>query len=114
VRQRPGLVYSYVVLLDVTPAQVTTQLPQVKLCMSELDVNGCFDWRDDLRFSKGDAQCLQKRTDDGAVTRRLESVGKQQARLGVVLSHCCAILDFGCRHVNLFLSTLWTPVAMFP
>jgi hypothetical protein len=86
----------------------------VELRLSELDVNGCFGWRDDLRFSKGNAQRLQKRTDDGAVTRRLESVGKQQARLGVVLPPCCAILDFGCRHVKSSLSTPWTPVAMLP
>jgi hypothetical protein len=102
------------VLWDVTLPQVTTQLPQVKLCLPELDVNGCFDRCDDLRFRKGNAQRLQKRTDEGAVTRRLESVGKQQARLGMVLPPCCAILDFGCRHVKPSLSTPWTPVAMLP
>jgi len=102
------------VLGAVTPPQMTTQLPQVKLRLSELNVNGCFDWRDDFRLSKGNTERVQKRADDGAVTRRLESMGKQQARLGVGLPHCCAIFGFGCGHVKPSLSTPWTPVAMLP
>ena len=104
----------HVVRCIVTLPRVSTQLPQMKLRLSELDVNGRFDRRDELRFSKGNAQRVQKRADDGAVTRRLESVGKQQARLGAILPHCCAILSFGYRHAKPSLSTPWIPVVMLP
>jgi len=90
------------------------QLPQGKLRLPELDVNGRFDWRDELRLSTGNTERAQKRADHAAVTRWLESVGKQQARLGAILSHCCAILNFDCRHAKSSLCTLWTPVTMLP
>jgi hypothetical protein len=82
--------------------------------LPELDINGRLDRRDDLRFSTGNTEHAQKRAHDGAVTRWLESMGKQQARLGAILSHCYAILCFGCRHAKPFLATLWAPVAMLP
>jgi len=114
VRQRTRLGYPYVVRFLLTPPRVRTQLPQVKMRLPELDVNGRFDWRDELRFSTSNTERAQKRADDGAVTRWLESVGKQQARLGAILSHCYTILNFNCRHAKPSLSTLWTPVAMLP
>ncbi len=93
----------------VTPPRGMTQLPQVKLRLPELDVNGRFDQRDELRFRKGHTERAQQRAEDGAVTRRLESLGQQHARLGAILPHCCALLSFGCRHAKPSLSTPWTP-----
>jgi hypothetical protein len=114
VRKHTRLWYPYVVRFSLTPPRVSPQFPQVKMCLPELDVNGRFDWRHELCFSTGNTERVQKRADDGAVTRRLESVGKQQARLDAILPHCCAIFSFGCRHAKPSLSTQWTPVAILP
>src|SRR5262245_3751301 len=100
VRKRMRLGQPHVVHCTVMPPRVSTQLPQVKLRLPELDVNGRFDRRDELRFSKGNIKRVQKRADDGAVTHRLESVGKQQTQRGAILPHCCAILNFGYRHAK--------------
>jgi hypothetical protein len=81
----------------------------VKLRLPELDVNGRFDRRDEIRFRKGNAQRVQKRADDGAVTRRFESMGQQQARLRAILPHGCALLSVGCRHAKPSLFMQWTP-----
>jgi hypothetical protein len=45
---------------------VITQLTQVKLRLPKLDINGCFDRRAEFRFSKGNAERVQQRADDGA------------------------------------------------
>jgi hypothetical protein len=60
-----------------TPLRGLAQLPQVKLCLSEPDVNGRFDRRDDLRFRKSDAEHTEQRADHGAVTLWLQSLSKQ-------------------------------------
>jgi len=50
------------------PPQVIAQFPQVKCGLPEPDVNGRFDWRDDLCVSKGDTEHTKQRADHGAVT----------------------------------------------
>jgi hypothetical protein len=69
---------------------VITQLPQVKLRLPELDVNGRLDRRDDLRLSKGHTESAEKRADHAAVTLRLDSVCQQQTRLDALLSYNCS------------------------
>ena len=67
-RMRLRLGYPYVVRFPLTLPRVSTQLPQVKMRLPELDVNRRFDRRDELRFSTGNTERAQKRADDGAVT----------------------------------------------
>src|SRR5262249_41253880 len=83
-----------------TPARVIAQLSQVKQCLPESDVNRRFDRRDDLRFSKGDTEHPEQRTDHSAVTLRLDSVGQQQARPWAILPHDRAILSFDGSHTQ--------------
>jgi hypothetical protein len=79
---------------------VIAQLPQVKLRLPEPDVNGRVDRCDDLRFSKGNTERAEKRSDHGAVTLWLHSLGQQQARPGAILPHCRAILSFDGSHMK--------------
>jgi hypothetical protein len=74
-----------VTLLPSIPPRVIADLPQVKLRLPKPDVNGRFDRRDDLRFSKGDPEHTEQRSDHGAVTLWFYSLGKQQARPGAIL-----------------------------
>jgi hypothetical protein len=68
VRKRARLMHPRVILLPSTPPRVIAQLPQVKLRLPEPDVDGRFDRCDDLRFSKGNTERAEKRSDHGAVT----------------------------------------------
>jgi hypothetical protein len=79
---------------------VIAQLPQVKLRLPEPDVNGCFDRRDDFRFSKGDSEHTEQRADHGAIMLWLHSLGEQQARPGAILLHRRAILSFDSSHTK--------------
>jgi len=100
VRTRARLMHPRVVLLPSTPPRVIAQLPQVKLRLSEPDINGRFDRCDDLRFSKGNTERAEKRSDHGAVTLWLHSLGQQQARPGAILPHGRAILSFDGSHMK--------------
>jgi hypothetical protein len=75
----------------VTPSLVLAQIPQVKMRLPAPDINGRGDRRDDLGCRNGHPERAEQRADYGAVTCRLRSLCKQQARLG-------AILSFGYRH----------------
>jgi hypothetical protein len=63
---RTRLRHPYGVRCAVTLPRVITQLTQVKLRLPKLDINGCFDRRAEFRFSKGNAERVQQRADDGA------------------------------------------------
>jgi len=72
----------------------------MKLRLSEPDVNGRFDRRDELCVSTGDPEHTEQRTDHGAVTMRLHSLGQQQARPVAILRRGRAILRFDGHHRN--------------
>jgi hypothetical protein len=95
---RTRLGESRVLLLAILPPPVIAQFPQVKLRLPEPDVNGRFDWRDDLCVSKGDTEHTEQRADHGAVTLWLHSLGQQQAHPGAILPHWCALLSFDGSH----------------
>jgi hypothetical protein len=95
-----SLVHPRVLLLPVAPTRVITQLPQVKMRFPEPHVNGRFDRRDDLRFSEGNTERAEKRSNHGAVTLWLHSLGQQQARPGAILRYCRAILIFDGSHMK--------------
>ena len=109
VRKRTRLMHPRVMLLPRTPPRVIAQLSQMKLRLPEPDVNGRFDRCDDLRFSKGDTEHTEQRSDHGAVTLWLHSLGQQQARPSAILRHCRAILSFDGSHMkNLLVHSVYT------
>jgi len=71
---RTRVMHPLVILFPGTPPRVIASLPQMKLRLSEADVNGRFDRRDDLRFSKGDTEHTEQRSDHGAVTLWLHAL----------------------------------------
>jgi hypothetical protein len=97
---RTRVMHPLVILFPGTPPRVIASLPQMKLCLSEADVNGRFDRRDDLRFSKGDTEHTEQRSDHGAVTLWLHALSEQQARPGAILRHSRAILRFDGSHMQ--------------
>src|SRR5215510_3879596 len=100
VRKCTCLLHLRVILLPSTPPWVIAELPYVKLCLLELDINGCCHRGNDLRFSKGDTEHTKQRTDHGAITLRLHSLGKQQAQPGAILRHCRSIFSFYGSHMK--------------
>jgi hypothetical protein len=100
VHERTRLRHPAVIRLPSAPPRMIAELSYVKLRLPEPDVNGRFNRRDNLRFSKGDTEHTEQRADHGAVALRLHSLGQQQARPGAIRRHGRAILSFDGSHIK--------------